>query len=191
MTKNTIYQPTFLEKILGRNYKWWYLMLFYHKRQTTHTFDNLMWILSASFRLFGSIYLWLIFSPNNSKEIFTYLFFGNLFLQLTANYTGFALGYDILSGKIANVLLYPQSLVKYYFCRSFGGTWYASSMYFAIFFVSFFIFLEIFNFTGIWELNFEFCIFNFSSNYQIFHRILDRLPGFLGYPNSKCSHGNR
>ena len=56
---------------------------------------------------------------------------------MTANYTGFALGYDILSGKIANVLLYPQSLVKYYFCRSFGGTWYASSMYFAIFLLVF------------------------------------------------------
>ncbi len=128
---------TFLQKLLGRNYKWWFLMLFYHKRQTTYTFDNLMWILSASLRLFGSIYLWVIFSPSNSKEIFTYLFLGNLFLQLTANYTGFALGYDILSGKIANVLLYPQSLIKYHFCRSFGGSWYSSSMYLAVFLVIF------------------------------------------------------
>lgn len=55
MTSTITFQPTFLQKFLGRNYKWWYILRYEIKRSTVYIFNDYLstlthyWILDSQF----------------------------------------------------------------------------------------------------------------------------------------------
>lgn len=45
----TTFQPTFVQKLLGKNYKWWYFLKYKFNSRTTSVFDNALFVVGQSF----------------------------------------------------------------------------------------------------------------------------------------------
>lgn len=72
------------EKILGRNYKYWYLACNAFKSATSYRVSNMAWLGSRVLTLLITIYIWKLTSEAGSNligfgEIFTYYIIGGIF----------------------------------------------------------------------------------------------------------------
>jgi ABC-2 type transport system permease protein len=121
------YKPTLLQKLLGRNYKWWYISLLGFKSNTTYRYNSLAWLFSSVVMVFGTLIVWYInYSQYNQvgvldssfKEIFTYLVVGEG--CIFASMIQFDIGENIQDGKFTTKLLIPTSYLKYYIVYQFG-----------------------------------------------------------------------
>jgi ABC-2 type transport system permease protein len=120
MTETTIYKPTFLQKLLGRNYKWWYLII-YSFKQTNIKFVSFLIGNFASVLDFSiTIYLWVLIDP--TKDRITYFFVGFMLQRLIWNQYSGILTENIISGKIANRLIVPSNNFKFWFFREIGSS---------------------------------------------------------------------
>jgi ABC-2 type transport system permease protein len=116
MTQTTSFQPTLMQKILGRQYKWWYISVYNIILTSTK-------LSSAGFALFGVLinftavsYIWFI--NGASAATMTYLLIGRIYKTLTDNYWSDKIGLDIASGKISSDLLKPTEYLNYNFVAS-------------------------------------------------------------------------
>jgi ABC-2 type transport system permease protein len=142
MTQITTYKPTFLQKLLGRNYKWWYFILYNFKAQRAYLVDTLLWTAYAMVSLFGSFFIWWITTKNNNTfdtaEILTYLFIGNLISSFISNWIEIDLGWMNRGGDISTKLLLPTSFLGMMYARYIGknmlGNFPISILRFLIFF---------------------------------------------------------
>ena len=87
MTQTTIYKPTFLQKFLGRNYKWWFILIYNLKRTTNYRIDLIAFRI-GDFLVFGSIILAWQLQPLDRtdlewKNLVTYFIIGNLIESMT------------------------------------------------------------------------------------------------------------
>jgi ABC-2 type transport system permease protein len=123
MTQNTI-KLTLIQKLLGRNYKWWYLCMQGYKSNTAYRFNSLGWLAGSIVLVIGTLVVWYInytqqgALSSDFREIFTYFIVGEGCIFVSA--IQFDLGEDIQSGKISNRLLLPTDTFLAYSIYQFG-----------------------------------------------------------------------
>ena len=117
------YKPTVIQKLLGKNYKWWYLMKYNFVARTTYRVDQLFFVLGSVVTLVGTLIIWWIAGGKvfdaNFQEKLTYFLVGELFYYTIFNFAGF-FGVDIKRGAIAKDLLKPSNYMTYTFVCSIG-----------------------------------------------------------------------
>ena len=104
------YTQTLIEKLLGRNYKWWYLLKYEFKRSGNH-FQT--FILNTSIRaieFLAIVYIWKI--NNSTAEIITYLAVGRVFSRLLNSWLDGSIAYLISKGGLTRYLLLPNNSLK-------------------------------------------------------------------------------
>ena len=116
--KITLPHNTFLQKLLGDNYKWWFLFLYEYKRSNGHFYSFVFVNIMRSIEFLAIIWVWKI--NNSSSEIITYLALGRVFERMISSPFGMVLGSYIDSGKITKDLILPQKTLLYYFISDFG-----------------------------------------------------------------------
>jgi ABC-2 type transport system permease protein len=112
------YQPTFLQNLLGKHYKWWYLFWYEFKRSSTHWTG---FIFSNFFRiteLLVAVFVWVLNSA--PAPVITYLALGHVFVRLSKSPFGSVLGAYISNGSHTKILIRPQNVFLYYFFQDFG-----------------------------------------------------------------------
>ena len=114
----TTYKPTFMEKLLGTNYKWWFLLKHSFKSISTGFFGFLISQVSDIVQVVGITYIWIL--NNSPKEVITYLIVGRIFKSLSDCYVAEVVAPEVSGGKITNYLLLPSSFIPVYFCREIG-----------------------------------------------------------------------
>ena len=120
MTQASTFQPTFLQKLLGRNYKWWYLVTYSFKQTNIRLSSFLIGNFASVLDFAITIYLWLFIDP--IAERITYFFVGFILQRLVwSQYFGY-FSESIISGKIANRLLIPVGNMGYWFFREIGSS---------------------------------------------------------------------
>ncbi len=81
------YEPIFMEKLLGKNYKWWYFFVFRFKSATTYRMGTFLWFLGSLLELSGLIFVWWLNKQSGSQinfsQVFTYLVVGRIINGLT------------------------------------------------------------------------------------------------------------
>lgn len=116
--QTTIFQPTILQKLLGRNYKWWYIFAFKLKSNGTGLSGHLFGQISDVLQNLAIAYIWFVNGSSNS--IITYLVVGRIYKALSDTYFSESLGSDILTGKLSNTLILPQFFVKLTLIQDLG-----------------------------------------------------------------------
>ncbi len=112
---------TFLQRTLGRNYKWWYLFLFYLKSLTAFFWTDMFWYSSQVINLLVVIFLWQISNRADSQSLIQYVLMANIFYTLSSNQIYWIVGNRIYEGKVTNELISPTSIFQnYFFGRSVG-----------------------------------------------------------------------
>jgi len=111
MTLQKTYTPTFLEKVLGRRYKWWFIVTYYFKQQTHYRSNSAFYSIDFFLSQFLIIFIWFLNSGEGrlveTSFILSYLWFGNLYRALTITWIENDMSADIKEGKISKYLLYP------------------------------------------------------------------------------------
>ena len=124
MNQTNLLQPSFMQKLLGRNYKWWYFIIYNLKSQRAYFGDTIMWTLYGIFSILGSFFIWWLTTKSsgdfNTSEILTYLFIGNLISSLINNWAQLDLGWMNRGGSISNLLILPTSFIKYMYVKFIG-----------------------------------------------------------------------
>ena len=116
--KTLSYKPTFLQKFLGQNYKWWFLLQYEYKRSNGHFYSFIFVNIVRAIEFLVVIYVWKI--NNSPAEIITYLCLGRVFERMISSPFGVVLGSYIDSGKITTHLVLPQKSLLYYFISDLG-----------------------------------------------------------------------
>jgi ABC-type uncharacterized transport system permease subunit len=113
------YQPTFLEKLVGKNYKWLYLLKYAFKQSNLKISSFLVFQIAVVLDFGITIFIWSL--VNNSKQNITYFFIGFLIQRLV--WTQFLLEFcgNIISGKIVNRLLQPTDFLAFTFFKELGN----------------------------------------------------------------------
>ncbi len=106
---------TFLQRTLGKNYKWVYLFLFNLKSLTTYFWTDLFWYSSQVINLFVVVFLWQISNRVDNQEVIQYVLMANIFFTLSSNQTYWLISNRIYEGKITNELISPTSVFNHYF----------------------------------------------------------------------------
>lgn len=112
-----------MEKMLGKHYKWWYLLNYTFKAGTVYRTSVLSWITSSFLTVIATVLLWYINIQSGSNlfnfsNIFTYYIVGNLFVL--TNSVEYAISEDILSGSITTKLLRPSNIWLQWFIGNLG-----------------------------------------------------------------------
>ena len=107
-----------LQPILGKNYKWWYVLTFYYKSNNSSRLNSIGYLISA---ILSSAILILIWSTSKQillSEIFTYILIGRLFF-INLHFSNDLLQ-DVSNGKITTYMLYPTKTISFYLVRDLG-----------------------------------------------------------------------
>ena len=118
LPKIQIPQNTFLQKLLGQNYKWWFFVKYNITVAQAGFYATFVAQIAHFINSFVIVYLWS--STTNSPSVVTYLVFGRLYRGLVETFWHERIGMDIVLGKITNLLLTPQSYFGYHFCANLG-----------------------------------------------------------------------
>jgi len=99
-----------MNNFLQSNYKWWYCIKYNINRVSTGIFGTVLQYASNVLSTLAIVYVW--YKTGAGSEIITYLTVGKVF-QMLASLSYFGRLSDLIaSGKITNLLLFPQSLFK-------------------------------------------------------------------------------
>jgi ABC-2 type transport system permease protein len=128
MSISNPYHPTFLEKLLGKHYKWWYLIVFAVKSSTAYRLSNYAFLISRFLALGSLLIVWIANIQSGAsifdiQEILTYYILGEIFFFDPS--THYEISYSILYGWITNILLIPIPVLPYYTLLSFGYGFFA------------------------------------------------------------------
>ena len=125
MSQNPVstYTPAFLEKLLGRNYKWWFLLQTRFKSRTSSFWNNALFGVGQMLILISTLITWWLANEKiidfDLQQRWTYFIVGELFFS--SIYTFAEMGaYDYTIGKHTKDLLRPQSFLVLKFFESYG-----------------------------------------------------------------------
>jgi ABC-2 type transport system permease protein len=118
MLSTSTYKPTFLEKLLGKNYKWWYVIKYNIQIASFGARGSLIKTVSTIINTIAILWVWNY--SGNGSQVFTYLLIGRLFKALGENIFYGSFIPDIMSGKFINKLLFPTSIFEGYFFQMVG-----------------------------------------------------------------------
>ncbi len=119
------YTPTLMEKLLGRNYKWWYLIIHNFKSTTVYRVSSLAFIANSGLGITATMFVWWINSQNGSEiftfpEIFTYFLIGYIFNSIFDIRFHWDMSRNIRTGELNNKLLNSSNLWLQFFFREVG-----------------------------------------------------------------------
>ncbi len=126
MTHTTaIYKPTFMQTLLGKNYKWWYFILYYRNAQLTYNANSLFHSLSSIISFIILVLSWFFINGQNNNyhsfgNILTYFSIGYIFSGLTPMWISEMLGYKIYGGGLSTYLMAPTSIFRLGICEMIG-----------------------------------------------------------------------
>jgi ABC-2 type transport system permease protein len=123
MTQTTQFTPTLMQKLLGRQYKWWYILVFYFKVGTAYRGSTIFYMVGRFLVLGLTMFIWYLniragSSLTTFENIFTYYIIGSLFAWESG--LNWNLAQSIMNGKISTKLLAPLSLFKIVLLQDFG-----------------------------------------------------------------------
>lgn len=122
MTIANIRESTFLQKLLGRNYKWWYLLSHSFRSYNTHRMSSLSAFFARFIALLSVLLIWYVALQNsatyNFQYIFTYYLVGNIFSFF--NTVQWAISNSIKDGKLATLMLRPSSIWLQWYITNLG-----------------------------------------------------------------------
>lgn len=107
-----------MQKILGRNYKWWYIAKHYFKLEGVYFFTNLFHFFGQSIGIFTAIIIWL--SVSASSEVTTNLLVGLILFTMTGNTIYLIIGHMIEHGTITRYLIVPTDFMNAMLTISIG-----------------------------------------------------------------------
>jgi ABC-2 type transport system permease protein len=110
--------PTLMEKLLGKNYKWWYILKYYFKSNGTGLSGFLVSQIADIVQVLGITYIWII--NNSPNQVITYLIIGRIFKSLSDCFLAEVVAPEVASGKISNYLMLPTPFMPFYFFREVG-----------------------------------------------------------------------
>ena len=125
MTTNltSTFTQTFLQKLLGRNYKWWYLLLHSFKSYNVYRFSSFSSFLARFISLLAVMLIWYVALLNGTNVIsfnyiFTYYLVGNIFSFF--NTVQWAISNSIKDGNIASCLIRPSNIWLQWYVKNLG-----------------------------------------------------------------------
>lgn len=121
--KLLMYKPTIMQRLLGRNYKWWYILQFKFAGRTVSTLDNGFFVLGHMAILISTLLVWYIANDriidSELQSKWTYFIIGELYINcifMFAEYHAF----DIIRGRHINHMLKPQNYFVLQFFNAYG-----------------------------------------------------------------------
>lgn len=115
----TDYQPTPMENLLGKNYKWWFVIKYTAKSRIASPMGIVFQQLANLISSLAIYYLWHINGAGSA--VITYLAAGRTFQGLAENYVIGRFGYDGIEGAVARRLLIPKDYLWLHFIESVGS----------------------------------------------------------------------
>ena len=116
--ETNLYKQTPLQKLLGRHYKWWYIVIHSLVSETGGKIGFLSGYFATVVRIVSTSYIW--FLAGADSNLFTYLLIGNLYSKITFNVYYYRLSSAIYSGKISSKLMYPLSFFQIEYFQAIG-----------------------------------------------------------------------
>jgi ABC-2 type transport system permease protein len=115
INQTTNYKLTLIQRLLGRNYKWWYVMVFNFKSASSYVWSDLFYYLKQVLTAYIAIFIWSYSNRIDIDDTLNYLIFGNIFLSLTLLNNNWRMSDEVFEGKMSSKLILPVSIFKYYF----------------------------------------------------------------------------
>jgi ABC-2 type transport system permease protein len=116
MTQTTQFTPTRMQKLLGRQYKWWYVTVYSIRLAQSSLVSKVFGTFANSVNFFAMLYIW--FFNGNDPSIMTYLIVGRVYKTLTDNYWSDKISAEIIYGSLSISLLRPTDYMADNFFKS-------------------------------------------------------------------------
>lgn len=110
---------TIIQQILGKQYKWWYLIIYSYNLDRAYFFTNLFHFAGQSISVYTAILIWYFNNPSN--DTLTSLIIGLIIFTLSSNTIYWNLGGLIEDGKISRYLILPSNNFGIFASISIGG----------------------------------------------------------------------
>ena len=114
----TATKETLLQKLLGQNYKWFFVIIYNIKFANSGILATFVMGFSQILETLTTTYLWSMTGATSST--FTYLLLGRIYRTICENNFYNALSDDINSGKITTDLMRPQPLLTFWIFKMIG-----------------------------------------------------------------------
>jgi hypothetical protein len=108
----------FLQRTLGRNYKWWYIINYQFKLSSGHFVPFLINTTVRTIEFLIFVYIWKI--NNSASTIITYLVIGKMFDKLTFCEIEGQISYMVIKVNLTRFLLLPINFFGYMICDNIG-----------------------------------------------------------------------
>ena len=116
--KNQTNSQTLLQKLLGDNYKWFFVIIYNIKFANSGILATFVMGFSQILETLTTTYVWSM--TRASSAVFTYLLCGRIYRTICENNFYNALSDDINSGKITTDLMRPQPLLTFWIFKMIG-----------------------------------------------------------------------
>jgi ABC-2 type transport system permease protein len=120
-------KTTLIQKLLGRQYKWWYLGIFTLKQNFNYIWNE---IFTSVYRFVGLIGIITIGTyQRENADLINYILIGSVFYAATESFLSWQIGEEIKMGKITKMLLYPTDIFTNYIVQGFFRCFYVGISY--------------------------------------------------------------
>ena len=110
-----------LQNILGKNYKWWYIIKYSAKNGLTSIQMNILFLIASVLEVSAYLYLYFINKSINITEVVTYFMLARLYASLVMNRWYYFIGDMLYSSGLSRFLLVPTNYFLHHLLLSFGG----------------------------------------------------------------------
>lgn len=126
ITTITTFQPNLMQKLLGRNYKWYFLIQYWIKSNTVYFWSEFFIGLNRTLILLGTCVIFLYLGDNNQQPILNYLLLGSIFFTITDPIISWFVSSNIKDGKLTRWLTYPIKYINFVFFTGVANCIYLS-----------------------------------------------------------------
>ena len=111
-------------KFLGKNYKWWFLIVYHFKVMTQYRLNTVIWAVYGFVSLGITLSVWYVNRLNGSlidfNELITYIVIGSFYSSAINVWVQEEISQWIKHGKLVTKILYPTSFIERYFFEFIG-----------------------------------------------------------------------
>ena len=118
MTNSTTYKQTTMQKLLGKNYKWWYIIKYSYSASNSNFNAFIFSTAIRTIEFLAVIYIWKI--NNSPASLITYLAIGRVFDRLSFSEIPTILQMYISRGGLSRFLLLPTNYFAYMIADNIG-----------------------------------------------------------------------
>jgi len=115
-----------MEKLLGRWYKWYFLVGYWIKANTIYFWSEFFVGLNRTLVLLGTCVIFLYLGGENQQPILNYLLLGNIFFTITDPIISWFVSSNIRDGNLTRWLTYPIKYINFLFFTGFSNCVYLS-----------------------------------------------------------------